>query len=214
MENSFQTSFIPKKPVVSNHSIKAPKSLLMIILTFLLIVSVLTSVGMYFYKNYLEKKRESYSEALAVARDDFEKETIEELALFNKRTELAKDILNKHIVLSPFFALLGKITIPQIQYTNFTYQNDEKSFIVEIEGLARDYRAIALQAEMFNSEKSHSFQNVVFYNLAKDKNGNISFNLKFNVKSSLLSYQSNLPKDEVIDSDVVPAESLLDQGSQ
>ncbi len=214
MENSFQTSFIPKKPVVSNNSIKTPKSLLMIILTFILVVSVLASGGLYLYKNYLTKQRESYSQALSEARDSFEKETIEELALFNKRTESAKEILNSHLVLSPVFILLGKVTIPQVQYTSFSHQNVDEDFVVEIQGIAKDYRSIALQANMFNNEEGHFFENVLFYNLTKDKNGNIAFSLKFNVNPALISYQNNLSVDEVSVPDVIPAESLLDQNSQ
>lgn len=209
MENSFQTSFIPKKPFVSTNSIKTPKSLLMIILTFLLIVSVLTSIGLFLYKNYLLKQKESYSTELSVVRGGFEKDTIEELALFNKRTESAKEILNEHIVLSPLFVLLGQITIPSIQYTSFSHQNDENSFVVEIQGLAKDYRSIALQANMFNSEKSHSFENVLFYNLTKDKNNYINFSLKFNVKPALLSYQNNLLSDETKNT-ITPSNPLLD----
>lgn len=209
MENSFQTSFIPKKSVISSKPNKAPRSLLLIILTFLLVISVLTSAGLFLYKNYLIKQKESYSDALAVARDSFEKETIDELALFNKRTESAKQILNNHIVLSPIFVLLSEITIPSVQYTSFSHQSDKNSFVVQIEGVAKDYRSIALQANMFNNEKSHSFENVLFYNLNKDKNNNITFSLKFNVNPALLSYQNNLLVNEN-DNAVVAPEALLD----
>jgi len=197
MENTFQTSFIPKKPVVSNNNIrKAPKSLLLIVLSFLLVVSIVASIGLFLYKNYLIKQKESYSTELSLSRDSFEKETIDELALFNKRTESAKQILDKHLVLSPVFVLLGEITIQTIQYTSFAHQNEKDNFVVEIKGIAKDYKSIALQANMFNGEKGHSFENVLFYNLKKDKNNNIGFDLKFNVKPSLISYQNNLLKSE------------------
>ena len=62
---------------------------------------------------------------------------------------------------------------------------------MKIEGVARDYRSIALQADMFNSTKGLSFKNVVFSNLVKDKNNNIIFDLKFNVDPALLSYEKN-----------------------
>ena len=89
------------------------------------------------------------------------------------------------------FALLGEITIPSIQYTSFEQQTNDKGFLVSIEGLARDYKSIALQSEVFNSEKGRSFENVLFSNLTKDKNNNIGFSLKFNVDPNLLSYEKN-----------------------
>ena len=191
MENSFQTSFIPKKPITSNLSEKEPRSFFGMIALFLFLASLLISGGLFVYKSYLTKQQESLSMSLAVTRDSFEKDTIDELELFNKRTESAKQILNNHIVFSPLFNLLGNITIPSIQYTNFEQQTNEKGFLVDIDGVARDYRSIALQADIFNSSKGSSFKNVLFSNLMKDKNNNIGFNLKFNVDPSLLSYEKN-----------------------
>jgi len=192
MDNSFQTSFIPKKPINSNDSNKTPKSLVLIVSIFLLIISILSSTGLFLYKNYLVKNKENSSLSLLKIRDSFEEETIAELNLFNKKTEVAKQILNNHIVLSPLFNLIGEITIPQVQYLKFEQSMGSEGFIVNIKGSARDYRSIALQADMFNSPKGNYFKNVVFSNLTKDeKNNNISFDLEFNVDPSLLSYEKS-----------------------
>lgn len=202
MENSFQTSFIPKKPITSSVSAKEPKSLFSIIATFLLVASLIGTAGLYVYKSYLAKQKESSSSSLTLIRDSFEKDTIDELDLFNKRTEASKQILNSHIVLSPMFNLLGEITIPSIQYTKLEQQANGAGFLVKIEGVARDYRAIALQSDMFNGVKGRSFKNVVFSNLAKDKSNNITFNLEFDVDPSILSYENNGTIDQESSSDV------------
>ena len=192
MDNSFQTSFIPKKPITPGvPSSKTPRSLFSVIATFLLVFVLVLSLGLFVYKIYLNKQKESYSNSLTSARDSFEQGTIDELDLFNKRTESAKELLNKHVVISPIFKLLQEITIPSVQYTTFEQITDENGFLVKIEGVARDYRSIALQADMFNSTKGLSFKNVVFSNLVKDKNNNIIFDLKFNVDPALLSYEKN-----------------------
>jgi hypothetical protein len=149
------------------------------------------SAILFAYKTYLVKQQKTLSSSLLATRDSFEKETIDELELFNKRTEAAKQILSDHIILSPMFALLGEITIPSIQYTSFEQKSDEKGFIVNIEGIALDYRSIALQSDAFNSTKGSSFKNVLFSNLIKDKNNNVSFSLKFNIAPELLSYEKN-----------------------
>jgi hypothetical protein len=189
MENSFQTSFIPKKLIASNISDKEPRNFFSLIAIFILIISVLLSVGLYVYKLYLTKQEETLSSSLATTRDSFEKSTIDELELFDKRTQSAEKILNNHVVLSPMFALLGDITIPAIQYTSFAQDTDDVlGYTVNIKGVALDYRSIALQADMFNTTKGSSFKNVLFSDLTKDKNNNITFNLKFNVDPSLLSY--------------------------
>jgi len=177
--------------MVSTVSDKEPKNFFSIIATFLLIVSIAAAVGLFVYKIYLTKQEESLSVSLSTTRDSFEMSTIDELELFDKRTEAAKDILSKHIVLSPMFALLGELTIPSVQYTNFDQKTDDSGFLVSIQGIATDYRSIALQADMFNTPKGKAFTNVLFSNLVKDKNNNVTFDLKFNVSPDLLSYEKN-----------------------
>ena len=189
--NSFQTSFIPKKPLTSSGTNKEPRNFFLMISTFFLIAFILLSAGLYMYRLYLVKQEDSLSASLSATRASFEKDTISELELFDKKTGTAKQILSNHLVLSPMFALLGDITIPQVQYINFSQKTNDKGFLVNIKGLARDYKSIALQAEVFNSVKGRSFTNVLFSNLAKDKNNNVSFDLKFNVDPNLLSYEKN-----------------------
>src|ERR1035437_5152103 len=120
MKNSFQTSFIPKKPVTA--SIKAtrpPTSFLTIFSIFVLILVGLAAGGLFLYKNYLNNQKEVLLTSLQKVRDSFESNTINALALYDKRAAAAHTILSNHIVLSPMFALLGNLTIPSIQYTKF-----------------------------------------------------------------------------------------------
>jgi hypothetical protein len=192
MENSFQKSFIPKKPAATNPAYKKTVSFFSIITISLLIISILASLGLFFYKKYLTKQIETLSSSLNIARDSFETDTIKELDLFSKRTESAKTILKNHIVLSPLFSLLGEITIPQVAYTSFDAKIDENGVTtVNVNGMAKDYRSISVQSDVFSSQKGSSLKNILFANLVKDKDSNVSFNLKFNVTPSLLSYEKN-----------------------
>jgi len=205
MENSFQTSFIPKKPVSAQSTTNsAPVGLLTIFFLALLIISSVASAGLFFYKNYLVGQVKVLQSSLAKYGSSFQKETIEELELFDKRTTIAKQILASHIVMSPLFALLGDLTIPSIQYTKYQQQMDGKGFLVELSGVARDYRSIALQADAFNTATGRSFKNVVFSNLTKDTRGNVLFDINFTVDPSLLSYSNSFTANEFTDKVVVP----------
>lgn len=199
MENSFQTSFIPKRPIAapSAKANRPPTSIFTILAFLLLILMGAASGGLFLYKNYLIKQKEVLSESLAKVRNTFEQDTIDELELYDKRVAASEKILGSHIVLSPMFTLLGSLTIPSIQYTKFEHQTNASGFVVKMSGVAIDYKSIALQADVFNSAKGRYFKNVVFSNLAKDKTNNITFDLEFNVDPALLSYEKNMALEQI-----------------
>jgi len=196
MENSFQTSFIPKKPIVGNpvsNGIRSSSvSLFTVISVVILIVVGVSAGGLFLYKNYLTSQEEVLSSSIIKARGNFDKDTITDLETFDKRSSAARTVLKNHIVLSPMFKLIGDLTIPQVQYTKFDHQTTDKGFTVRMSGIARDYRSVALQADVFNSAKGRSFKNVVFSNLTKDKTNYVLFDVTFDVDPSLLSYQNNI----------------------
>ncbi|ETB63991.1 TPA: hypothetical protein DIC38_01305 [Candidatus Nomurabacteria bacterium] len=193
MDNSFQTSFIPKKPVVDvikrNHKI----DLFTIISILILIFTIIVSAGVYLYKIYLVKQKEALYLSLDKSRNSFEEQTIRDLEAFDKRVSASKDLLSKHKVLTPLFGAIAEITIPNVQYTEFNHNNLDGQFFVEISGVATDYKTIAQQSEIFNSPKGRYFSNVVFFDLVKNNIDNtVDFKLNFVVDPSLLSYEINL----------------------
>lgn len=193
MENTFQTSFIPKKPITPIKSIRrGPLGIFPVLATTILVVTILASIGLFFYRTYLEKQKENLSASLASIKDSFKAEVIMDLELFDDRVNASKDILSSHLVLSPLFNLLGELTIPSIQYTKFEHETNEKGFIVKISGLSSDYKSIALQADVFNGDKGRYFKNVIFSNLVKNKNNEVTFDLGFIVDPSLLSYENDI----------------------
>jgi hypothetical protein len=194
MENSFQTSFIPKKPINSSsaNTRKQPTNFFTLIAVFILLGSIVLSGGLFLYKIYLNQQIDSYSASLVKSRDFFEKDTIDELELFDKRSKAVKQVLSTHIVLSPLFELIGNLTVPSVQYTKFTHNTTDKGFSVSMSGLARDYKSIALQADVFNTAKGRFFKNVIFSNLTKDKNNYVQFDIEFDVDPSLLSYENSI----------------------
>ena len=196
MENSFQTSFIPKKPISSitgnSNKFRAPIGIFPVLAVIILAITILSAVGLFFYKSYLQNKKDNLSTSISEIKDSFDQEVISDLESFDKKISTAKDILSSHLVLSPMFTLLGELTLPSIQYTNFEHQVTDDGFSVQISGIARDYKSIAMQADVFNGESGHYFKNVIFSNLIKDAKNNVTFDLEFNVDPSILSYENNV----------------------
>lgn len=198
METSFKTSFIPKKPIATAPAVATSHStsLLTLISIFILVASVVLAGGLYLYKGYLDTQKQSLSDSLLKSRDRFDQATIDELQLFDKRERASRVVLSNHIVLTPLFSLLGSLTIPSIQYTKFEHKTTERGFSVSINGIASDYKSIALQADTFNSAKGRFFKNVVFSNLNRDKGNNVLFDLTFDVDPGLLSYEKSVLLDQ------------------
>ena len=73
-------------------------SIPIVISVALLFIMVAAAGGLYLYKGYLEKNKADLSTNLFKIRDSFDKDTISELELYDKRTSVAKQILSKHIV--------------------------------------------------------------------------------------------------------------------
>lgn len=192
MDKSFQTSFIPKKPIATNglSSENQPLGILAFISIVLFVGTLVSAGGVYLYKTYLIKQKESAEKDLIAIRSSFEPGTIKELEMFDKRTTVSKQLLMSHTVMTPFFTALADSTLSAIQYTKFSIENSEKGVSVVMSGITRNYKYIALQSQVFNSSKNMNFKNVVFSNLVKDKNGNITFSIAFDVNPSLLSYSN------------------------
>jgi hypothetical protein len=194
MEQNFQTSFIPKKPIVEDSTMVSssskPVGVFMIIAIFLFITVLLGSVGVYLYKDTLAKNVVKMESDLLLARNRFEPEKISQLQKIDKKLSSANEILQKHIAISPIFERLSAITLKSIRYTKFSYEFDrsEKSrVVVSLSGQATGYRAIALQSDMFTKEKY--FIDPVFSNLSLDDKGNVLFDLEFFVDPVFVDYK-------------------------
>ena len=197
MDNSFQTSFIPKKPIdTSVHPIRTEKkhhkSPFSVLATILFVITLIISGGLYFYKTTLEDARGNLISNIEKVKNSFNQSTIQELELFSKRISSSKEILNKHIMMSPMFELLGDLTIPAIQYTSFYHEDKDGEFLVTISGISYDYHSIALQANVFDEDRNQPFKNVVFSNLNTNQDNYVTFDLSFTVDPRILSYENNL----------------------
>ena len=193
MEQNFQTSFIPKKPMIEERAkISRPTSLLTIISIFIFIAIVIASGGLYVYKGIVEKNVTQMSKDLVLAKNRFEPTKINQLQILDKRLKASDLILTNHIAISPIFDALQSLTMKTVRYTKFSYSTDEKTskIIVKMSGQAIGYRSIALQSDLF--AKNKNILDPVFSNLTLDEKGNILFDLEFSVDPSFVDYKQML----------------------
>ncbi|MFA7285543.1 MAG: hypothetical protein WC011_01695 [Candidatus Paceibacterota bacterium] len=195
MEQNFQTSFIPKKPIIED-TVKPKKSMsFLTVFTVILFLSVVLSFGgLYFYQTVLAQNIKTQEETLNRANQRFEVSTVSELQTLDKRLKASNKILDQHITISPIFKVLQDITMKSVRYTQFSYEIAENDVIlVKMSGEAEGYRAIALQADLFSANKN--LKDPVFYNLSLQEKGGVIFDLDFSVDPSLVNYKQTLEKE-------------------
>jgi hypothetical protein len=195
MEQNFQTSFIPKKPIVKETVVSArPVSIFLIIALFVLFFVLLVSGGLYFYKGIVTKQIIDMQKNLELAKNRFEPAKITELQVLDKRLRASSDVLAKHVAVSPIFDALEKLTMKTVRFTKFDYSLDGDKVKVKMSGVAIGYRSIALQSDLF--AKNKNIIDPIFSNLTLDNSGNVVFDLDFLVDPSFINYKQMLLTQE------------------
>lgn len=207
MEQQFQTSFIPKKPLVTEQKTSGVSSnIFNIIGVVVFITSLVAAGGAYAYKTYATKKVLTQAQSLAAAKSEFEATLINNLQQVERRLNASQEILSNHISVSPIFAALQEATLKSVRYTKFSYSlNPEagaEKVVVKLSGQATNYTSIALQSDLL--AKNKYLKNIIFSNLALDEKGNVLFDLTFSVDPSFVSYRINVQKSSLPQS-VTPA---------
>jgi len=199
MEKDFQTSFIPKKPMIEERAVSSrPISLFVVISIFIFFSLLIGTGGLYFYNNILKKNISAKEASLESARNRFEPSKIVQLQVLDKRLKAATEILSNHVAISPIFKSLQEITMKTIRFTKFSYSTEStkqsKIIRVKMSGLAVGYRSVALQADLFSKNKF--FIDPLFSNLSLDNSGNVVFDLEFLVDPTFIDYKQVILTDK------------------
>lgn len=194
MEPKFQSSFIPKGPIATASSVaavkRAPKSLFGFLATLIFAMAVALSLGVFSYNKYLSYQIGKMGADLEAARSNIEPEAINELVRLDGRISSTNMLLNKHTVMTPVFDLIEDNTVSSVKFNTFSMTPTDEGAMIVMEGEARNYTALALQAEAFQGHKS--LKNPAFSELSLDESGNVRFTFKAIVDPNLVSYQRNL----------------------
>ena len=191
MEQNFQTSFIPKAPMIEHRAEPArPVSFFTIISIFVLFSTLLSSVGLYFYKGIVTRNIAKMENDLNLAKNRFEPEKIAELQVLDKRLRGASEILSGHIIVTPIFEALQAVTMKTVRYSKFGYSIQDSKVLVKISGTAIGYRSVALQSDLF--AKNKNLIDPVFFNLTLDEKGDVVFELEFSVDPTFVDYKQTL----------------------
>jgi hypothetical protein len=196
MDPKFQTSFIPKKPIVSSpRSASSSINLFSLIATVLFVAALALSGGVFFYKGLVAKEIEKDKITLERAKDAFEPELIEEIIRLDTRLETSKSLLASHLAVTPFFDFLSTVTLRSVRFRDFSFSYLAADKIrVDMKGQAQSYASVALESDLLNSQKY--LKDTILSDMTLEPTGSVSFRVSTTIDPSLLSYAANLVEVE------------------
>jgi hypothetical protein len=220
METKFQTSFIPKKPLITDQKISSNRgagtSVFMFVGIIIFIISIAGAVFSVLWKNVLIKSQENYRAELEKIERRFEIALIEDLKKANTKIDLSKQLLKNHLAVSEVFSIISALTIEGVRFNSFEFSAPTKEsdgVRITMRGIGNSFSSIAWQSDVFG--KSARFgtnkilKNPVLSDLALDANGNVGFTFSATINSSDISYEKVLEEElnPVVDGDV-PEETI------
>ena len=200
MDPRFQTSFIPKKPIVANTGrSSAPINLFSLLSTIIFIAALALSGGVFFYKNLVTKEIAQNKATLERAKGAFDPELIQKIIRLDNRIETSKQLLSSHLAVTPIFDFISSITLKTVRFKdfNFAYLAPDK-IQVSMRGQAQSYSSVALQSDVLSSQKL--LKNTIVSDMALEAAGTVGFNVSTIIDPSLLSYQTTVSRGQSIQS--------------
>lgn len=215
METKFQTSFIPKKPLVAEASVHThgSTSILMIIGTLLFIVSLVAAGLTFAGKALLLKVQEQSKINLAENEKRFNLPLIEDLKKANLKIDLAGQLLKNHIAASEALAMVGGLTVDRVRFSSFEFSSGASSdtstslatpssqssgpvFKIKMKGIADTFNSVAWQSDVFGRSQKYGtnkvLKNPVLSDLTVDASGAVTFNFAADIVPTDISYEKVL----------------------
>lgn len=187
MDPQVPTSFIPKKPLVSEGRSSGAVGLVMLLAVLMFVASLVAAGGVFAYGKYLDKSIADKDAQLKRAEGAFDTASIVDLSRLDIRLREARDLINSHVAPSGVFTFLAATTLERVQFTSLTLNvADDGSAKILLNGVADSFSSLALQSDQFSSAKV--LRDVVFSGISNDASGRVAFSLSASVDPSILSY--------------------------
>ncbi len=205
METKFQTSFIPKKPLITGERPRSPVGISIFMgIAVIIFVASLAGAGFVFaWKGLLVDSQHKYQQELNEQEKRFKPEEIERLKKKNIRIDFAKELLKNHLSVSEIFSIVGGLTIDGVRFSSLDYSGPDAKAAnggtlakISMRGIANSFSSIAWQSDVFGSSQRYGtnkiLKNPVLSDLVVDATGNVGFSFMANIDPVDISYEKTL----------------------
>jgi len=193
MPPNIPTSFVPRQAVTSGY-VRGTRfnfqGLFLLISFIVLGVTLLASLGVFIYGNYLDGQSTAKAAELTKREQGIDQNTVEGFLHLQSRLSASGQLLNDHVTLSSFFTLLESLTLTHIRFTTLTVTvADDRTAALEAAGEAANFNALAAESRAFSANPH--IKSAIFSDFVTNKSGTIGFSLAATVDRSVIANFSN-----------------------
>jgi hypothetical protein len=201
MDKEFKTTFIPKRNLANvkqpeSNASKNRRSIIGILALLLFITAIVSTAGVFLYKVQLAAVLNSRIESINRAEKAFEPSVILDLKKLDIRLRAGTVLLDQHVAISDFLISLGESTLPEVSFSDFSFDYSEEGSSVNINGEAQGYLQIAQQSDIF--EDNEYIQNPIFSDFSLTDTGRVTFGLEFTINPELIAFGRTVQNNQLI----------------
>jgi hypothetical protein len=198
METKFQTSFIPKKPIIAQTSVVRSGSTVSLLRMFSILVFILSFAGAGFvllYQNFLNKTQVQYQQTLQANENQFNPTLISTLQRASDKINIANTLLSNHLAVSQVLNIIAALTAQNVVFQSFSYSAPSapgSPALISMKGQASSFSDIAFQSDVFGSAINYGTNTKiltpVLSNLSLLQNGAVGFTFTAGIDPSDILY--------------------------
>lgn len=201
MEAKFQTSFIPKKPIVQEEKIHSKLSIFLLISLIIFFVSLGLAGWVFLERNILIQQIGDEQKTIETNKNGLTQDsiTVESIVALDSRIRVANQLLANHVAVSPIFSFLNQRTLKNIRFKSFSIKNIGQDTMgatkvsIEMSGQARDFDSVASQADEFGKpEYTNIIKEPKISGLSLNPDGSVAFTFTASIVPSFISYSNSV----------------------
>lgn len=191
MEPKFQTSFIPKKPIVNDIGVEVrvvrDTNVISLIGNIFFIATLVALGGLYAGKMIVRNQIDTAKTEIKKESEAFQLDKVNELIDNNSRIVAAKNLVDKHVAVSPLLSLVESLTVKRMRLLGLVYSNKAGVPTLNLTAEALNYNVLAEQSRIF--KESTYMSNNQFSNFVLEDNGYIKVDFATAIDTNLVTYK-------------------------
>ncbi|TSC59435.1 MAG: Uncharacterized protein G01um1014107_342 [Parcubacteria group bacterium Gr01-1014_107] len=157
--------------------------------TFVFILALLSTLGVFGYSNYLVRQNEAKKAAIKKEIEAFEPELTQALRDIKARIDSGKELLNNHLAVSLFLTFLQSVVLRDVFFNDFSFSTSPgESVSVNASGEAPSYASVSFQSDVL--EEADFIKSLSFSGLNLNEEGGVVFELKAELDPQVALYKN------------------------